>query len=78
MNALAQWLKGKHKARGAFAAEVGLSPSYISQLCADPPTYWPSRDVAIRIRQATDNAVTPNDFLPEYEPGTPQAHEGAE
>lgn len=60
---LAEWLKNNKKTQRDFAAEIGISAGYLSQLCAEPPSFWPSRVVAERIRKATCGAVTPNDFL---------------
>jgi len=64
VSALAAWLKENRIKRGEFARRIGVSAPYLTQLCADPPTHWPGRDVAERIRAETAGAVTPNDFLP--------------
>jgi hypothetical protein len=42
-----------------FAEKIGMTPSYISQLCSDDPP-WPKRHVQIRIAITTGGAVTPN------------------
>jgi len=47
--------------RTAFAKDVGVSPAYITALCAEE--YWPSRRVVTAITRATGGAVTANDFL---------------
>lgn len=65
MNKLATWLKDKKITQRAFAAEIGMSEPYVSQICADPPAFWPSREVFVRIGEATEGAISPNDFLPE-------------
>ena len=65
---LAAWLEKQGEKKRDFAARCGLSAAYVSQLCADPPAFWPSRDVIARIRDATDGAVTANDFMAETAP----------
>ena len=64
---LSAWLTRTKTKRIDFAAEVGLSPASITQLCKDDmPTKngpWISRETAERIAKATGGAVTPNDFL---------------
>lgn len=64
-NRLAAWLKKNGRTRSAFAREIGVSAPYMTQLCAAPPVYWPSREVAERILKATDGEITPNDFMRE-------------
>src|SRR5215207_9523202 len=59
---LGAWLRLTATARNAFARTVGLSPASITALCNDAQA-WVSRETAERIAQATDGAVTPNDFL---------------
>ncbi|MGQ3675082.1 3,4-dihydroxy-2-butanone-4-phosphate synthase [Xanthobacter sp. TB0139] len=59
---LAEWLEATGTTRSAFARLVGLSPASITALCNDDRA-WISRESAERIAQATENAVTPNDFL---------------
>jgi len=66
MNKLGRYLETHGIARSVFAARVGASASAITALCKDPPGYWPSSGVALRIREATGGLVTPNDFLPPY------------
>lgn len=63
MSKLGQWLKETRTKRSAFAAEIGVAPSYVTLLCSDSPA-WPGRDVATKIREATRGAVTADDFLP--------------
>lgn len=50
--------------RSKFAEAIGVSPAYVTLLCSEAPT-WPGRDVASRIREVTDGAITADDFLPE-------------
>ncbi len=57
---LADWIKRQKMKRKEFARLVGLSPSYVTELCYGD---WPSKDVAKRIKEATKGKVTPNDFL---------------
>lgn len=58
---LADWLKSNRVTRVAFAARIGVSPSYVTGLCSG--AYWPGREVIKRITQETNGAVTANDFL---------------
>lgn len=59
---LADWLTRTRTKRVDFAAEIGVTPAAITQLCKESPP-WLSRETAERIAQATGGAVTPNDFL---------------
>lgn len=59
---LADWLESTGTKRSAFARQVGLSPASVTALCNDARA-WVSRETAERIAEATDQAVTPNDFL---------------
>ncbi len=59
---LRTWLTKTKTKRVDFAASIDLSPASITALCNDD-TAWLSREVAERIAQATNNTVTPNDFL---------------
>lgn len=58
MEKLREYLAGKRKAD--FAAKLGTSPSYLSQLLSGVKR--PGFDMMVRIKQATDGAVTPNDW----------------
>lgn len=58
---LSDYLAASGTTRAAFAEQVGVSQSLITQLCQDQ--VWPGRDVAARIVEATGGRVTPNDFL---------------
>lgn len=46
----------------AFGAKVGLSQPQINRL--RKAKSWPGRELMARIRQATDQKVTPNDWVP--------------
>ena len=58
---LPDYLKAKNIRRRAFAKDIGVCASRVTQLCAGDG--WPSRDLAERIAEVTDGAVTPNDFV---------------
>lgn len=58
---LADYLRENGITRSAFAEEIGVSQSLVTQLCQDE--VWPGREVARRISDATNGEVTPNDFL---------------
>jgi 3,4-dihydroxy 2-butanone 4-phosphate synthase / GTP cyclohydrolase II len=59
---LEDWLNQNNIARKVFAQQVCLSPASITALCNDPHA-WISRETAGRISEATQGAVTPNDFI---------------
>ncbi|PTW62182.1 3,4-dihydroxy 2-butanone 4-phosphate synthase/GTP cyclohydrolase II [Breoghania corrubedonensis] len=59
---LDEWLVQAKETRSAFARRAGLSPAAVTALCNDP-NVWISREMGTRIANATDGAVTPNDFL---------------
>lgn len=59
---LADYLTETGTSRVAFAESVGISGGFVTQLCNGEA--WPGRDVAARIKNATDGKVTPDDFLP--------------
>lgn len=63
---LTEYLDRQGLSRSAFAEKVGVSPGLVTQWI-DGKT-WLGRDVAQRVVEATNGAVTPNDFLPETEP----------
>lgn len=50
----------------AFSREIGVTPSYVSQLTSDDPP-WPGRELSRRIAEVTNGFVTPND-LAGYQP----------
>jgi transcriptional regulator with XRE-family HTH domain len=59
---LKQWLIANRKGRNRdFASELGLSPSYLSQLLSGHRS--PRNDLMRRIHAATGGAVTPNDWV---------------
>ena len=72
---LAEWFetegKGKGVTRTAFAQKIDVTPSYITALCNG--SVWPGRDVASRIAEATEGAVSANDFVARDGPEHPQA-----
>lgn len=49
----------------AFAKSVGISQPHVGRLRGGKN--WPSRDLMARIREVTNGAVTPDDFLPARE-----------
>ncbi|MDJ0932374.1 3,4-dihydroxy-2-butanone-4-phosphate synthase [Breoghania sp.] len=59
---LDEWLVRAKETRSAFARRAGFSPAAVTALCNDP-NVWISRETGGRIADATDGAVTPNDFL---------------
>jgi transcriptional regulator with XRE-family HTH domain len=63
---LADYLSAKNIKRTDFAGMVGVSQSYITQICQGQ--IWPGRDIALRIMEATDGQVGPNDFLTAIDP----------
>lgn len=58
---LAAWLERHKIKRVDFAERIGVSPQAITGWCDG--TFWISRENALRIREETGGAVTPNDFL---------------
>jgi 3,4-dihydroxy 2-butanone 4-phosphate synthase/GTP cyclohydrolase II len=60
---LAAWISAQNMTRTAFAARIGVSPSFITLLCNDDS--WPGRRVAKAIFRETDGAVTAHDFMTE-------------
>ena len=63
VNKLRDWLTQDPPpmTKAAFAAEIGVTPSYVSLLIKDAPP-WPGREVSRRIGIVTKGAVTPNDL----------------
>lgn len=62
-NKLAAWLDSypKPMKKVDFAKELGVTPSYVTQLCKrDLP--WVNREMAIKIAEISKGAVTPNDL----------------
>lgn len=60
---LADYLLAKNIRRTDFAEMIGVSQSYVTQLCQGQ--IWPGRDIASKIIEATNGDVTPNDFIRE-------------
>lgn len=62
-NALRDWFAQRPKPMPMirFAALIGVTPSYVSQLTSDTPP-WPGREIALRIGIVTEGAVTPNEL----------------
>ena len=59
-----------------FAAKIGASQSYVNR--RKNGHVWPSSEMARRIMDATDGAVTPNDFLsPSDAPPAPSPEKAA-
>lgn len=62
MNALHTWRKNRGLTLAELADRIGsISIGSLSRL--ENGEQWPSADMARRIKEATDGAVTPNDFL---------------
>ena len=58
----------KHGIRPSrFAADIGVSPQTITGWCKG--TFWIKHDQAVKVLQATNGEVTPNDFLKMEEAG---------
>jgi 3,4-dihydroxy 2-butanone 4-phosphate synthase/GTP cyclohydrolase II len=58
---LALWLQREGEQRSRFAARIGISPGYVTQLCDG--VVWPGREIAEKIFAATSGEVTPEDFF---------------
>lgn len=58
---LADYLAKHSIKRTDFAGLIGVSQSYITQLCQDQ--IWPGRDIIGRIAKETGGEVTANDFM---------------
>jgi predicted transcriptional regulator len=59
---LADWLSETGKTQGWLAGQVGVTQGRISQLAAGDV---PSLELAAKIEEATEKAVTVHDLLPE-------------
>ena len=57
---LNQWLRDHNITQTEFAATIGVSPAFISFMCAGVKR--PGIDTLARIERATDGAVTVADF----------------
>jgi transcriptional regulator with XRE-family HTH domain len=60
---LSAWLSDKGVSDADFGAMIGRSRSAVSRLRREETQ--PDWETAAKIREATNGAVTPNDFLPE-------------
>ena len=58
---LEQYLSERRIKRIDFAARIGVSPQTITGWCDG--TFWPSKKNVERVMDATEGAVTPNDFM---------------
>jgi DNA-binding transcriptional regulator YdaS (Cro superfamily) len=58
---LADYLDRTRIPRGEFAALIGATGGWVTQLCQGDG--WPSRAMAERIAAATNGQVTANDFM---------------
>lgn len=63
---LADYLRDRQIRPSALALAIGLSPSTVTRILRGERT--PSLSLIARIREATDGAVTADDFLPAREP----------
>lgn len=60
---LAEWIEREGVQRSVVAEALGVSPSYVTNLCSGQPN-WPGRELMVRIRDLTKGAVTADDFMP--------------
>jgi DNA-binding transcriptional regulator YdaS (Cro superfamily) len=60
---LDEWLTVQNEKRSAFAARLGTSAGYVTDLCQ--ASVRPSLKMAQRIMIATEGAVKPEDFFGE-------------
>lgn len=58
---LSEWLKAQRKTQVEFANEIGVSQSYVAELCGG--SKWPGREIVGRIRDATGGSVSADDFI---------------
>lgn len=58
---LADWIRSQGMTRIAFARQIGVAPSRITDLCEYGG--WPSRATAQKIYHATGGVVTPTEWL---------------
>lgn len=65
---LHDYLTANGLSEASFAERVGVSQAQIHRLRVGKT--WPSRDLAIRIRDETGGQVTPDSFLPSSLGGT--------
>ena len=60
---LADWIAAKRLKRKDVASALGVTPSYITNLCSEEAN-WPSREVMVRLGELTSGKVSASDFLP--------------
>lgn len=60
---LADWLALQAMNQQTFAALLGTSQGYVSELCSGKR--WPGRDMMMKIQAVTHCEVRPQDFLAE-------------
>jgi transcriptional regulator with XRE-family HTH domain len=70
---LARYLSENGLTQEQFAGRIGVSQAWLSRLAGG--SVYASFEVLLRVQEATDGAVTPNDFLP---PPTRQVAQAAE
>jgi DNA-binding transcriptional regulator YdaS (Cro superfamily) len=58
---LETYLQKKKLNYSEFARLIDVPPSYVSMLCK--ASFWPGRQIMLRILRATEGKVTPNDLL---------------
>jgi DNA-binding transcriptional regulator YdaS (Cro superfamily) len=58
---LKDWLDREKMKRTHFAERIGVSSSYVTQICDG--TLWPGREIVGRIAEVTGGEVTANDFM---------------
>lgn len=58
---LSRYLTANKIPQWKFAETIGVNQSYVSQLCHG--IIWPSREMMVKIADATDNKVRANDFV---------------
>lgn len=70
-NKLRDWFARQKPAvtKAQFAAEIGVTTSYVYQLMKDDPP-WPKKEIVLRIAIFTDGYVSPNDMAG-WPPSTP-------
>lgn len=59
---LQKWFETSPMSKADLARALGCSRGRVTQLLADDDQ-WVSRDLALKIAEVTEGAVTPNDFL---------------
>jgi DNA-binding transcriptional regulator YdaS (Cro superfamily) len=60
---LTQYIKNSGRSRTAWAADLGISKSYLSDILNG--NKFPSLELAVRIQRATQGAVMAADWFPE-------------